>query len=75
MVKKKAKQKFKKKAILKLIKGKTLDQVVENLLELKAQGYGDCKIEVNAQLSSGPGYWRNYTGKIKCNLLIPEEEK
>ena len=73
MVKKK--QKFKKQTILSCLKGKTIDQAIQQLEYLSEKlGYGDCKIEISASLSSGPGYWRTYSGKIKCNILIPVTE-
>lgn len=73
MKKKKAKQKFKKKAILKLFKSKTINEIIANLNTLKDQGYGNCKVEVHCQVSGGPLFWRSYTGKVKCNMLVPEE--
>ena len=72
--KKKAKQKFKKKAILNLFKGKTIDEIINNLNTLKDQGYGDCKVELKSNIVSGNvGVYSCYVGKIKCNILVPEE--
>ena len=71
----KKKQKFTKKTILSKLRGKTIEQAIRNLEELAIQGYGPCKIEIDGRLSSGPGYWRHYTSKIKCNILIPVEEE
>lgn len=71
----KKKQKFNKKTILSKLRGKTIEQAIRNLEELVIQGYGHCKIEIDGKLSSGPGYWRCYISKIKCNILIPVEEK
>lgn len=67
------KQKFKKKAILKLIKGKTISDIITNLSILEDKGFGNCKVELHCQVSGGPLFWRSYTGKIKCNMLVPEE--
>lgn len=71
----KKKQKFKKQTILSCLKGKTVDRAISELKYLSEKlGYGDCKIEISAALSSGPGYWKTYSSKIKCNILIPVEE-
>lgn len=70
----KQKQKFTKKTILSMVKGKTVDQAIENLKALSTSGYGSCKIEIEAKLSSGPGYFRSYTSKQRCNILIPVGE-
>lgn len=69
----KQKQKFTKKTILSMVKGKTVDQVIENLKALSTSGYGSCTIEMTTKLSSGPGYFRSYTSKQRCNILIPIE--
>lgn len=74
MVKKK-KQKFKKKTILSCLKGKTIDEAIKNLEGLVEQGFGDCKIEIGADMTSGPSYYRLYNGKIKCNILVPVDEE
>lgn len=74
MTKKKQKQRFSKKTILSCLKGKTIEQAIRNLEELAIQGYGDCKIEIESKLTSGPGYFRSITSKTKCNILIPIEE-
>jgi hypothetical protein len=66
---------YTKKTILSLLKGKTVDQAILELKQLSSEGYGNCKIEISAALSSGPGYWKHYNGKIKCNILIPKENK
>lgn len=65
---------YTKKAILKLLKGKTIDQAIGELRQLSSDGYGNCKIEISTTLTSGPNYWRQYTGKIKCNILVPKED-
>ena len=70
----KKKQLYKKKAILRSLNGKTVDEAIANLQELSRLNYGACKIEISATLTSGPNYWRQYTGKIKCNILIPKED-
>lgn len=66
---------YAKKAILSLLKGKTVDQAIGELRQLSSEGYGNCKIEISAALSGGPGYFRQYTGKTKCNILVPKENK
>ncbi len=67
-------KKYKKKTILNLIKGKTISKIIANLQELEAQGYGDCKVELKSNIASGNvGVYSCYIGKIKCNILIPEE--
>ena len=65
---------YTKKAILKLLKSKTVDQAIGELRQLSSEGFGNCKIEISASLTSGPGYWRAYSGKVKCNILIPKED-
>jgi len=71
----KKKQKFKKQTILSCLKGKTVDRAISELKYLSEKlGYGDCKIEITAAKSSGPGYWQSYNGKVKCNVLVPVTE-
>ena len=72
---KKKKQKFKKKTILSCLKGKTVLEAMLNFEGLVQQGYGDCKIELLASITSGPVYYRLYNGKIKCNILVPVDEE
>ena len=72
---KKKKQKFKKKTILSCLKGKTIDEAIKNLETLSNQGFGDYKIEIGADMTSGPSYYRLYNGKIKCNILVPVDEE
>lgn len=69
------KQKFKKKTILNCLKGKTIDEAILNLQTLSKEGYGNCKIEMSAGLTSGPLYYRLYNGKTKCNILVPVDEE
>ena len=52
-----------KKTVLKLFKDKTVDQAIGELKQLSSEGYGNCKIEISAALSGGPGYFRQYNGK------------
>lgn len=71
----KKKQRFKKQTILSCLKGKTVDQAIQQLGYLsKKLNYGNCKIEITAAKSSGPGYWQSYNGKVKCNVLVPVTE-
>ena len=71
----KKKQKFKKQTILSCLKGKTVDQAIQQLEYLSEKlGYGNYKIEITAAKSSGPGYWKSYNGKVKCNVLVPVTE-
>ena len=57
------KKEYNKKTILSLLKGKTIDQAIVELKQLSSEGYGNCKIEISAALSGGPGYFRQYNGK------------
>ena len=41
------KKMYTKKAILKLLKGKTVDQAIEELRQLSSEGFGNCKIEID----------------------------
>lgn len=68
------KKQYKKKAILRLLNNKTIYQAMVELDQLCKQGLGNCKIEISATLTSGPGYWRQYSSKTKCNILIPKED-
>lgn len=70
----KKKQQYRKKAILRSLNGKTVDEAIANLQELSRLNFGACKIEISTTLTSGPNYWRQYTGKIKCNILVPKED-
>lgn len=72
---KKEKQKFKKKTILSCLKGKTIDEAIKNLETLSNQGFGDCKIEITAGMTSGQHYFVSYNGKTKCNILVPVNEE
>ena len=68
------KQLYKKKAILRFLNKQTIDEAIKNLQELSEQGFGNCKIEISATVTSGTGYWRSYSGKTKCNILVPKED-
>lgn len=68
------KKQYKKKAILRFLNNKTIYQAMAELDQLCKQGYGNCKIEISSVLTSGPGFWRSYSGKTKCNILIPVED-
>ena len=72
---KKKKQKFKKKTILSCLKGKTVLEAMLNFEGLVEQGFGDCKIEITAGVTSGASYYRSFNGKIKCNILVPVDEE
>ena len=72
---KKKKQKFKKKTILSCLKGQTVLDAMLNFEGLVQQGFGDCKIEFEPGLTSGPVYYSLYNGKIKCNILVPVDEE
>lgn len=74
MAKKTKQQKVKKKAILKLLKGQTVDEAIANLQELSRLNFGQCKIDIVAHVSK-LGYYGVYDAKVNCNLLVPVEEE